>query len=173
MQLSISKKIPYMGVLTALSLCLSYVEMLFPLDFVIPGIKLGLSNFPVLICLSLFGGVDSIILSLAKALFSSLLFGNMTSFLYSLFGALLSIVVMLLLKRFKSLHLFAISSAGGVFHNIGQFLAALLLIRSKGLFYYLPFLIIAGLIMGLILGIVANVSLPYIKRIIVPQKNKE
>ena len=41
----------YFGVFTALALILSYVETLIPVQFGIPGIKLGLANLVVVIVL--------------------------------------------------------------------------------------------------------------------------
>ena len=41
----------YFGVFTALALIFSYVEMLIPIQFGIPGIKLGLANLLIVIML--------------------------------------------------------------------------------------------------------------------------
>ena len=44
-----------MGLLLAFALILSYIESLIPFSFGVPGIKLGLANLSVLICLYLIG----------------------------------------------------------------------------------------------------------------------
>lgn len=156
----------YLGLLLGLCLILSYVENLIPLNFSIPGIKLGLSNFPVLICLYILNPVDALVLSISKALLSSLLFGSMFSLFYSLFGAILSCLVMIFLYKAGKFTAISISSAGGVFHNVAQFFIALVVLESKGLWYYFPFLILAGFVCGILLGMVAYFCIPYIKRIV-------
>lgn len=166
MQSPIKYKTAYIGVLVALSLILSYIESFIVIPIPIPGIKIGLSNLCVVICLYLFGPVYGIMLSVVKALLCSLLFGNFNVLMYSLVGAILSSGVMALIMRVKSIHMPVVSACGGVFHNIGQFIVAYIIFQSKGLLYYLPFLMIFGLLTGLILGIVCNLIIPPIQKII-------
>ncbi len=44
-------KVAYFGVFTALALIFSYVETLIPINFGIPGVKLGLANLIIVIAL--------------------------------------------------------------------------------------------------------------------------
>lgn len=165
-------KIVYLGLLLALSLILSYVENLIPLSFSIPGIKLGLSNFPVVVTLFVLSPLDALILSTVKALFGSILFGNLFACIYSLTGALISCIFMIALTNVKKLHAFSISAVGGIMHNVGQFCVAFLVLKSDGLLYYLPFLLLSGFVCGLLLGIVAYMCIPYILRWINSSSNQ-
>ena len=55
---------------------------------------------------------------------------------------------------------------GGVFHNIGQIIMAFAVTHVKGLIYYLPFLLVSGLITGFIIGFLTKLLLPYLKKTI-------
>lgn len=158
-------KTAFLGLLLAFALILSYVETLIPFQTGIPGIKLGLANLSVLLCLDLFGWKEAFLLTTTKALLSGLLFGNLFMIMYSLAGAWLSCMVMAVLKRSRWFHLPIVSAMGGVMHNAGQLLVAAFVVKTYGVLYYVPFLITAGLIVGLLIGSVAALVLPYIQNI--------
>ena len=167
MRSPIKNKVAYIGVMLSLALILSYIESLISFDTIFPGIKLGLSNFIVVIALYVFGPLSGLLLGLLKALITSLIFGNMTTMIYSLSGAILSFGIMYLLYRSHGFHLPVISAAGGVFHNIGQFLAAVFIMKAfvPGAFaFYIGVLITSGLVSGLVTGFIAQICLPYIKK---------
>ena len=67
-----------------------------------------------------------------------------------------SFAVMLLLSKIKGFSCIGVSVAGGVAHNAGQLLAAMLVIESLSLSYYLPVLMIAGVVTGLLIGLIAK-----------------
>lgn len=159
-------KTAYMGLLLAFALILSYVEFLLPFQTGLPGVKLGLANLAVVLCLYLFGWRKAVLLTVVKAIFSGLLFGNMSVILYSLAGAILSVLVMIVLKSSNWFHVPVISAAGGVSHNMGQLLVAMAVVETYGVFYYMPMLIIAGLITGIVIGITAALVLPYLQNIL-------
>lgn len=152
-----------MGLLLALALILSYVEVLIPFWSGVPGVKLGLANLAVVLCLYLTGWKDALFLTVAKALLAGLLFGNLFMIFYSLTGALVSALVMILLKRAGGFHLPVVSAAGGVAHNMGQLLVALFAVKTYGLLYYTPVLLVAGMFTGILIGITASLVLPYIQ----------
>ena len=129
--------------------------------------KLGLANLAVVLCLYLFGWKKALLLTIVKAVFSGLLFGNLFMILYSLAGAVLSALIMILLKKSDWFHVPVVSAAGGVAHNIGQLLVAIRVVETYGVLYYMPALIIAGLITGLVIGIVSALVLPYLQNILV------
>lgn len=156
----------FMGLLLAFALILSYVETLIPFHIGIPGIKLGLANLAVILCLYLFDWKEALLLTTLKAVISGLLFGNLFMIVYSLAGAWLSCLTMIAMKKSKWFHLPAVSALGGVMHNMGQLLVAAFVIRTYGIFYYVPVLMAAGLAVGLITGSAAALVLPYIQRIV-------
>lgn len=155
-----------MGLLTALALILSYVENLISFQPGIPGVKIGLANLAVLICLYLFGWREAVILTIVKAVVSGLLFGNLFMIAYSLSGALFSAITMILLKKSGLFHVPVVSAAGGVMHNMGQLLIALLVVETYSVVYYMPVLILSGLITGIVIGMAASLVLPYIQNIL-------
>ena len=153
-------RVAYFGVFTALALIFSYVETLIPINFGIPGVKLGLANLVIVIALYKMKLTEVYLLSVVRVLLSGFIFGNYFSIIYSLAGGLLSLTVMALLKKSKG-----ISVAGGVFHNVGQLIVAMLVVETFSVGYYFPVLLVAGLITGLVIGIVSAEMLKRIKNI--------
>lgn len=146
-------RVAHCGILIALALIFSYVEALVPISVGVPGVKLGLANLVVLFGLTFLRPGEVLAISLARILLSGFLFGNGISILYSLCGGLLSFAVMCLMLRAKGFSMTGVSIAGGVSHNIGQILCAAFIVRSAKLLWYLPVLIIAGVIAGFLMGI--------------------
>lgn len=159
-------KAAYLGLLLAFALILSYIEVLLPLQTGIPGVKLGLANLAVLLCLYLFTVKEAMLLSVVKAVLTGLLFGNLYMIIYSLAGAILSCLVMAVMIRLGKWHVPVVSAMGGVMHNVGQLIIAYLTIQTYGILYYVPILLIAGLITGLLIGMIVSLTLPYIKKVI-------
>lgn len=149
-------RVAYFGVFTALALIFSYVESLIPFNFGIPGVKLGLANLVIVIALYKMPPAQVYLLCVVKVLLTGFIFGNYFSILYSLAGGLLSLTVMLLMKRAKGFSVVGISIAGGVFHNIGQLVVAMLVVETFSVAYYVPVLLTAGLITGFLIGITAR-----------------
>lgn len=158
------RKVAYYGLFSALALLMAYVEMLVPLSIAVPGIKLGLANVIILIVLYTMGSKDAFYISLVRILLSGLLFAGFAGFLYSVAGAICSLSVMILLKKWNKLSIIGVSVAGGIFHNIGQITVAALVVENSKLFYYLPILLIAGIGTGILTGLVAKSSLPYLQK---------
>ena len=151
-----TRKIARMGLLVALSMILSYVESLIPAFVAVPGVKVGLANIVVIFALYTLGPIEALIVSLLRVILSSFLFGSVLSLLYSLSGALLSLGGMILMKKLKIFSTTAVSVTGGVLHNVGQILVACLVLETDVLLYYLPVLILSGVITGAVIGIIAS-----------------
>ena len=151
--------------LLCLALILAYVESLIPFGFGIPGIKLGLPNLVVLVLMYLGMPIEAICVSVLRIILAGFMFGNLSSIIYSLAGGVLSFLVMLFLKNLDVLTIRGVSVSGGLTHNIGQLIIAGLVVSNFGIVeFYLPYLLISGIITGLIIGLVAGLVLPYIKR---------
>jgi len=148
-------KVAVFGVFTSLALILSYVELLIPINFGIPGMKLGLANLLVVILLYKGCPRDALLLSVIRILLSGLIFGNMFSIFYSLGGGLLSLAVMVFLKKTGQFTVAGISIGGGGSHNVGQLLVAMFVVQTYQVGYYLPVLLIAGVITGAVIGILS------------------
>ena len=130
--------------------------MLIPIHFGVPGIKLGLANLMIVIMLYKSGPKDALLLSVVRIVLSGFLFGNLFAILYSLAGGILSLAVMAVLKRRGTFSVMGVSIAGGVFHNIGQLAVAMAVVETYRVGYYLPVLLIAGMVTGMLIGIVSN-----------------
>ena len=52
-----------------------------------------------------------------------------------------------------------------MFHNVGQLIVAMLVVETFSVGYYFPVILIAGLITGLVIGIVSAEMLKRIKNI--------
>lgn len=151
------------GVFVALALIFSYIETLIPFQIGIPGVKLGLANLVIVIALYRMPVGEVYLLSGVRVVLTGFLFGNLMSILYSLAGGILSLTVMWGMKRIRSISILGVSIAGGVFHNIGQLLAAALMVETYGVFSYLPVLLISGLLTGFVIGLAAGEMLKRIR----------
>ena len=151
------------GVFVALALIFSYIETLIPYQIGIPGVKLGLANLVIVIALYRMPVGEVYLLSGVRVVLTGFLFGNLMSILYSLAGGILSLTVMWGMKRIRSVSILGVSIAGGVFHNVGQLLAAALMVETYGVFSYLPVLLISGLLTGFVIGLAAGEMLKRIR----------
>lgn len=158
------KKIPYYGLFAALAILMGYVEMMIPVPVPIPGVKLGLANVIVIIMMYFMDTKSAFFVSLIRVLLSGLLFAGFAGLLYSLAGAMFSFVVMALLKKTGKFSIVGVSIAGGVFHNVGQIIVAALAVENVKMAYYLPFLLVSGVVTGMLIGIVAKTAMGYLKR---------
>ena len=149
-----TKRLVLLAMLTAVAMILSYVESLLP-SVGIPGVKMGLANIAVIFALFRFGWKEAAALSLVRVVLVSLLFGSVGAMLYSLSGGLLSFAVMALLRRIDRFSTVGISVAGGVAHNAGQILMAMLILHTKQLLGYLPVLAVSGIAGGVLTGLAA------------------
>lgn len=163
------KRTAKLGFLLALALILSYVESLIPFTFGIPGIKLGLPNLIVLLLLysgktSMTGARDALLVNCLRIVLSGFLFGSLFAILYAMAGAVFSFTAMVIAKRCRCFSMAGVSVLGGVFHNVGQTVVAILVVDTYAVLYYLPVLIVAGVVTGAVLGILGMELLPYLKR---------
>ncbi len=149
-----TRKIAFLGLFTAVAMLLSYVEAISPvLVTAIPGIKMGLPNVAVIFVLYRFGAPEAALVSAVRVIVVSLLFGNPAAFIYSIAGAMLSLAVMVLLKKMDFLSCVGVSVAGGVFHNLGQILVAMVLLGAAEVGYYMVALAISGTVSGILIGL--------------------
>lgn len=158
------KQISEYGLLIALAMVLSYVEFLIPFSFVVPGVKLGLANIVVIFALYRLGKVEAFVISVLRVLLMTFMFGNAFALMYSLSGAILSFAVMLLLLKTGRFSPVGVGIGGGVSHNIGQILCAMVLLETKQIIYYLPVLFVSGAIAGIAIGVISGILIDRIKQ---------
>ncbi len=159
-----NKKLANMAMLVALAMIFSYVESLIPINFGIPGMKLGVANLVTVTGLYFLELPEVFLVVVMRILLTGFLFGNGMSIVYSLAGGILSFLVMALMKRLKGFSVAGVSIAGGVSHNIGQIIVASVVVENLKLIYYLPALLIAGTVTGFVMGMISKKLLPIVKR---------
>jgi heptaprenyl diphosphate synthase len=151
----------------AIILILTAVEhMMPPLPFLPPNVKLGLSNIVTMYCVFFISRTSAVTMNALKAFFVFLTRGPVAGAL-SLSGGLLSIgVIILLIVIFNDKLSYAlISVAGAVAHNLGQYAAVSVIMSAPYMVYYVPVLIVSGVVMGVITGTLLKVILPVFERI--------
>ena len=154
-----------LGLTIALAMIMSYIEALVPLSFAVPGIKMGLANIVIIFVLYKIGTKEAILVSLIRVILVSLLFSNAMAMAYSIAGAVLSLSVMWLLKKTDKFSVIGVSVAGGIMHNVGQIIMAVILLGTEQIAFYLPVLIITGTATGIVIGIVAGLVINRFKNI--------
>lgn len=159
------KNVATLGLCVALAMIMSYIESLFPLNFAVPGIKMGLANIVIIFLLYRMGFGAACVVSLIRVFLVSLLFGNVMMMAYSIAGAVLSLGLMFLLKKSGKFSVVGVSIAGGVAHNAGQIIMAIILLGAKQIAYYLPVLAVTGTVTGVLIGIATSIVIKRIKRI--------
>ena len=157
-----AKRIAYLGLLLALAVLFGYVESLIPVNLAIPGIKLGLANIVIVAVLYIFTWKEALAVSVLRVVIIGFMFGNLFSIAFGLSGTVLSVIWMALLKDSGHFGIVGLSAFGGVMHNIGQLAAAALIVEGFPFLWYLPILMLAGLLAGILIG---AVSLPVMKRL--------
>lgn len=157
------RKLTVSALYTTLSLAVYAVESAIPPLVPLPGIRLGLANIVTLILLQHSAPEDAFWVLTARLLLSALLFGQALSLLYSLAGGVLSFAVMYLSNRLLQKKLpFLTGALGGLFHNLGQLLAAFAITATAGVFAYLPYLAVSGILAGLFTGLCAHFAGRYL-----------
>ena len=151
-----TKKVAMLGLTIALAMIMSYIEALVPLSFAVPGIKMGLANIVIIFVLYKIGTKEAILVSLIRVILVSLLFSNIMAMAYSIAGAVLSLSIMWLLKKTDKFSFVGVSIAGGIMHNVGQIIMAVILLGTEQIALYLPVLIITGTATGVVIGIVSG-----------------
>ena len=158
-----TKKLTVMALTTAVAMILSFVESQIPAFVAVPGVKVGLANIAVVFALYRLGWKEAAAISLVRVVMVSMLFGSIASLFYSLAGAVLSLAGMGLMKKTGRFTEIMVSVTGGILHNIGQIAMACLILETAALRYYLPFLLVSGIIAGVVVGLVSAVLVQRVK----------
>lgn len=151
-----TEKIAKLGLLTALALIASYIECLIPLPIGIPGVKLGLANMVTVWALYTLKPEEALAVNIMRIFLAGFLFGNLSMILYSLAGAALSFACMYLAKKSNLFSVVGVSIIGGITHNLGQLIVAVLVLETVSLIYYGPILLLSGLVTGFLIGIITE-----------------
>lgn len=151
-----TKKLSVISLTLAISLILSYIETLMPFNVGVP-IKIGLANIAIMFALYKLGYKEAIIISILRVIIVSILFTNVITFYYSIGGAILSLLMMIIVKKLDLFNIYATCVIGSLSHNIGQIIVAFILLDNSLVFYYLPYLLLFGLTSGLLIGVISAI----------------
>ena len=159
-----TKRLIRCALFSCIALVIFVLEAQIPPPVAIPGIKIGLSNAVTLAALYILGGRDTFFILMIRIILGNIFTGQAVSLLYSLCGGLLCFGVSVCLKNFFGKNtLWALGVIGSVFHNIGQIIAAILVMKSSAILVYLPPLLISGVVAGVIVGLVSGLVLKKVK----------
>lgn len=157
-----TKKLTVLALFSAVAIIFSYIEAILPpIWSAIPGIKVGLANIVTVALLYKFSLKEAAIVAFIRIIIIALLFGNVMTLIYSIAGFVLSVTIMAILKRTSLFSTVGVSIAGGVFHNLGQIIVAMILLQTKEIGYYMIVLAITGTVAGILIGIAGNLMLKY------------
>ncbi len=162
-----AKFISYMGVMLALAIVLNILENLIPpIAALPPGVKLGLSNIVTMYCLFFIGKFPALTVAIMKSFFV-LLTKGFTAGILSLTGGLCALGIMILIIIiFKNRCSYTVLSIfGGISNNVGQIAMASLMLQTQLIVYYLPVLLLGGLLAGLLTGTLLRIVMPALKKL--------
>jgi len=152
-----TKKLARLALLTTLALIIFMVETQIPNPILVPGAKLGLANIITVYAIFCYTPKETGLMLLARILLGSIFSGNLMSLLYALTGGLFCFLVMLLAKQALTLRqIWVCSVLGALAHNLGQILVAMAVTGSWRMIFYLPALVISGILAGLFTGLLAQ-----------------
>lgn len=165
------KRMVLIAVLTCIALTIFVLESQIPPLVAIPGIKLGLANIITLFALVFLCPRDAFIILILRVFLGSIFSGQIMTLAYSLSGGVICLITELILLKFLSQKfLWAISAIGAIIHNLTQITVAVLITATTEIFWYIPYLIIAGIITGVFTGycvqFIIQKSAPSIKKLI-------
>jgi heptaprenyl diphosphate synthase len=158
------RHVAFCGVFTALAMIFSYIEALIPIPLGIPGAKLGFANICIIVVLYMAGARAAFFVDVLRIVLTGMLFGSMPTFLFSITGGILSVLVMIIAKKTGWLSMLGVSVLGGISHNIGQLACAVLVMEGIGIAWYLPVLLVAGVLTGIVNGVVGKIIFATLKK---------
>ena len=158
-----AKTVAFLGMCTAIAMVFAWVEsQLPPLVAAVPGVKMGLPNIAIIFILYRFSWKEAAAVSFVRIVAVSLIF-NPATLPYSLAGGFLSLLGMALLKKTDLLSTTGVSVAGGVLHNVGQILMAMLILSTAGLGYYMIVLAVTGVVSGIFVGLCGSFAVKRVR----------
>ena len=155
------KRLAIIAMLIAMAIVLNILESFIPVF--IPGVKLGLANVIILIMLYEFKSSEALAVNIARIFLVGIMRGNIftPTFFMSLSGGILAFGFMWLFSRFKFFSVIGVYVIGSISHCVGQILVAIIILGTKAVIGYLPFILILSVVTGVFSGILA---MTYLKR---------
>jgi len=152
-----TKRLVTLSIFLSISIVLSIVESFLPVIPIV-GAKLGLANIMTLVILSLYGEKDAFVVVILRVVLVGILRGSIgnTGFFLSLGGGLAAYLMMVIFLRLKIFNIISVSVMGSLGHSVGQIAVAIVILSTKELLYYFPFLFVIAIPTGIFTGSVAK-----------------
>ena len=159
------RRLTELALLSSVALIIFVVELRIPNPFPIPGVKLGLANIVTVYAVFRYRASETAMIVTVRLLLGAIFSGNPSALLYSASGAICCLLGMLLLRRIlPEKEIWLCSVIGAMLHNIGQNIAAVIIMRSFSVIAYLPLLFVTGSLAGVFTGLCAQLLVKRIKR---------
>ncbi len=149
---SSARRVAISALFASLALIFSYIEAILPISPGLPGIKLGIANLVIVIAMYRLDLRYALVINLVRIFLAGFMFSGLYGAIYSLCGCLVSFAFMFILFKSGRFSVIGVSMGGGAAHNLGQLCIAAFLVSNLQIFYYLPVLIVAGTLCGILTG---------------------
>lgn len=155
------------ALLVSAALALSYLERFIPLQLLVPlpGVKLGLANLVTMFALYFLDTKQGFLILVVRCVLGSTFGGGLSGLAMSLTGGILAYGTMAEAKRIPIFSVYGVSVLGAAAHNLGQVLAAAVMMGTMFTFYYLPFLLAVAIGVGMITGTLASVTFQALQKL--------
>ncbi len=151
-----ARRVALCGLFLALALIVSLIESYIPpIIPALPYAKIGLGNVVLLACFLLLGVGEGYAVLVLRCLLNAVFSANMASLIWSFPSALVAYTIMVLLAKTKFFSICGLSVVGGIVHNTIQICVASAVV-ARGVFVYLPYMMLAGAIAGFVTGILCH-----------------
>lgn len=154
-----TREITELGLILATAFVLSYLEACIPVLVAVPGVKLGLANIATMFVLYRYHTPKAFVFMVVRVLLTSVLFSGMNTFFFGFTGGCISIFFMAFAIRIQKFSTLGVSIMGAIGHNIGQIFVAWVIMDNAHIIYYLPVLILSGLVSGFFVGYISYLLL--------------
>ncbi|MCR4606006.1 MAG: Gx transporter family protein [Eubacterium sp.] len=160
-----AKRLSLLAMLVALCFVLAWLESQIPAFIAVPGVKLGLTNLVVLTALYKLDWKQAMLINIIRIVLIGITFGNLFSMWYALAGGMLSTAGMIFFKNVVKARIVTVSVVGGLLHNLGQIIVAMIVLETSSLMYYLVILWVSGAVAGTIIGLLGAAVVSRLKKI--------
>ncbi len=156
----------YIAVWSAAAIALSIIEGLIPMPPLIYGAKPGLANIVSMAAIELLGVRSALFVVIIRCTAAAMLTGTVVALPYSLAGGIAACLVMAAAYKMANgyISFVGISVLGAAAHSLGQIIVAAFLVGSRGIFMYLPLLMLISSALGIFTGLCANFLVFEIKK---------
>lgn len=154
------KKLVLVAILVSLCAVLNIIDTsISSITFLGSGVRLGIANIVILVCLRYFDFRTLLMITTMKSLLVGLLLGTFSTFLIGFVGSILSVIVMSLAYKFlpNYFSMVSVSFLGSLTHSTGQLLTVMLYNKIPYQALLIPSITvyISSVITGIAMGIIS------------------